>query len=368
MTNSSAGINRDKIAATFNNSGDPGKPNLDTKDFNLLVVSLLSIMSSTGLIGLTSHQSLGKITTVDAMMSLPGLFLTTGNASIMKCLLIDESKQIREGQLPKSLSQRTDDSLERSSEATLWLLEAVAMYISSTGDQSILQEVLTPMVLGIERQIASRNHDIGLDPSDGLLSYRREDLIYRKPIRLNSLWYACLRNLETWLRTAGWSDRKVADLADLSAKSFREKFWVGESGYLASDADHPDLKGPDSDQIFALALSRPLLHGKLAQSVVSHVRTSLLTPYGLRHGDSVLPWMLAPFVTAHCHAYGSAKSIERVLDALVQTPESTKRYLCKSLPFNPSAYPNSTNYPLYLPTIASILMADQLLSSRQQFI
>lgn len=368
MTNSSTGVNRDEIAARFDNGNNLGRPELATKDFNSLVVSLLSIISSTGLKGLNYHQSLDKITTVDAMISLPGLFLTTGNESIMKSLLIEESKQVREGQLPMSLSQPTSDSLERSSEATLWLLEAIATYIASTGDQSILQEVLTPMVLAIDRQIANKNNDIGLDPSDGLLSLKREDLSFRKPIRLNALWYACLRNLETWLKTAGWSDQKVAGMADKSAISFREKFWVAESGYLARDANQLNPGNPDMDQLFALALTQPLLHGKLARSVVSHVRTSLLTPYGLRRGNSVLPWMLAPFVAAHFHSYGSINSIERLLDALIQTPSCTRHHLRKSLPLNPPLKPSGANQSLYLPSIASILRADQLLSSPQKLI
>jgi len=364
VTNSSNGVDRDEIAAEFNNGSGIYSSKLDTTDFNSLVVSLLSIISSTGLTGLNHHQSLGKITTIDAMMSLPGLFITTGNASLMKSLLIEESRRVRKGQLPISLSQRTDATLDKSSEATLWLLEAIATYISSTGDQSILQEVLTPMVLAIDRQIASNNNDIGLDPSDGLLSLKCEDLGSRKPIRLNSLWYSCLRNLEAWLKTAGWSDRKVADLADLSAISFREKFWVARSGYLASETNQPNPNEPDSDQLFALALTRPLIHGKLARSVVSHVRSSLLTPYGLRRGNSVLPWMLSPFVSAHLHAYGSKNSIEHVLDALIQIPSCTNHHLRKSLPLNTTSESGVPNHPnsLHLPSIASILQADQLLS------
>ena len=95
------------------------------------------------------------------------------------------------------------------------------------------------------------------------------------------------------------------------------------------------------NQLFALSLTHPLLHGELARSVVTKVRDKLLTPYGLRslapdasgytpryaggpldrdaayHQGTVWSWLIGAYVDAHIHAFGSAEGLAGVLDNLL---------------------------------------------------
>ena len=295
----------------------------------------------------------------DTMISLPGLTLATGRPRVMRDILCDYAGYLSEGMLPNRFPDDEEQPAYNTVDATLWWFEAVAAYLEHTGDSSILNEVLTPMVSVVDWHLRGSRFGIRVDPKDGLLfagevgsqltwmDAKIGDWVVTprigKPVEVNALWYSGLRSLEGWLDFAGVDSSKTRALADRVSVSFRSRFWNHNLGYLYDVVDGPD--GDDAslrpNQLFALSLSHPLLHGKLARSVVTAVRNRLLTPFGLRtldpsdpqyvgrygggpverdgayHQGTIWPWLLGAYIDAHLHAFGSVKGAGVRFDELV---------------------------------------------------
>ena len=294
----------------------------------------------------------------DTMIALPGLTLATGRAESMRGILVEYASYVSQGMLPNRFPDDTGQPEYNTVDATLWWFEAVAAYLRATGDDSILRELLTPMVRVVDWHLRGSRYGIRVDSEDGLLfageagsqltwmDARAGDWVVTprigKPVEVNALWYSALRSLERWLGLAGFDASKTRDLADRVSVSFRSRFWNEELGYLYDVVDGPD--GDDSslrpNQLFALSVSHPLLHGKLARSVVARVRDELLTPFGLRtlspsdpkyagkygggplerdgayHQGTVWPWLIGTYVDAHLHAFGTVRELDALLDEL----------------------------------------------------
>ncbi len=295
----------------------------------------------------------------DTMISLPGLALATGRAESMRGILIEYASYVSQGMLPNRFPDDGGRPEYNTVDATLWWFEAVAAYLRATGDNSVLRELLTPMVRVVDWHLRGSRYGIRVDPEDGLLfaGQRGSQLTWMdakagdwvvtprigKPVEVNALWYSALRSLERWLGLAGFDPSRTRTLAGRVSVSFRSRFWDEKLGYLRDVVDGPD--GDDSslrpNQLFALSLSHPLLHGKLARSVVNVVRGELLTPFGLRtlspsdpkyagsygggpgerdgayHQGTVWPWLIGAYVDAHLHAFGAAGELDAVLDELL---------------------------------------------------
>ncbi len=295
----------------------------------------------------------------DTMIALPGLALSTGRPEVMRDIIVDYAGYVSQGMLPNRFPDAGGDPEYNTVDATLWWFEALAKYLRASEEYSILDSVLTTMVSVIDWHVRGTRYGIRVDPDDGLLlagehgsqltwmDARAGDWVVTprmgKPVEVNALWYSALRLLERWLRVAGMDSVKTRALADRVAVSFRKRFWNQELGYLYDVVDGPD--GNDAslrpNQLIALSVSHPLIHGELARSIVRAARDHLLTPFGLRtlsptdaayagsyrggplerdgayHRGTVWPWLIGPFVDAHIHAYGSAEGLRGVLDDLV---------------------------------------------------
>jgi predicted glycogen debranching enzyme len=148
-----------------------------------------------------------------------------------------------------------------------------------------------------------------------------------KAVEINALWFNALRLLEGWLREEerGEDAARIASLAERAARSFNERFWYAEGGYLY---DVVDAEGGGNDpscrpnQVFAIALDNPVLARERWEPVMEVVRRRLLTPVGLRslapghpdyktrydgdlrardaayHQGTVWGWLIGPFVDA----------------------------------------------------------------------
>ena len=129
-----------------------------------------------------------------------------------------------------------------------------------------------------------------------------------------------------------------------AAQAAFARFWNPEEGCLYDllrDDNTPDA-AIRPNQLFALTLSHPLLHGEQARSVVDVALRDLYTPYGLRslsprdpayighyegtrrdrdaayHQGTVWSWLTGPLVRAYLHAYGRDEARLAHARALVQ--------------------------------------------------
>jgi predicted glycogen debranching enzyme len=148
-----------------------------------------------------------------------------------------------------------------------------------------------------------------------------------KAVELNALWYNALRNLEGWLgELQGEAEaRPFAEHAERCRRSFNERFWYEEGGYLYDVVDGEDGEDDPAcrpNQIFAVSLPHPVLDESRRAPVFEVVRDRLLTPVGLRslapghpdykakyfgdlrardaayHQGTVWAWLIGPFLDA----------------------------------------------------------------------
>ena len=194
----------------------------------------------------------------------------------------------------------------------------------------------------VEHHLRGTRFGIGVDPQDGLLRQGAHgyqltwmdakvgDWVVTprrgKAVEINALWYNALRLLEGWLRTeqgAGQADT-LAGHADRARRTFNERFWFTEGGYLYDvvDGEHGDDSACRPNQLFAISLKHQVLDASRWSAVLDVVSRQLLTPVGLRslapghpdykaryygdlrsrdaayHQGTVWAWLIGPFIDA----------------------------------------------------------------------
>ena len=172
-----------------------------------------------------------------------------------------------------------------------------------------------------------------------------------KPVEVEALW---LNALSFALTLGKHPDPELKKLLERGVKSFRDRFWFKEGGYLYDvvDADrfpHSVDSRFRPNQLFAVGgLPLTLVTADQARQVLEKVERRLAVPYGLRtlapeepgyqphyrggaqereatyHQGSAWPWLLGPFVEAwlKCHRgrpQGKNRGEEKIHGAAVGT-------------------------------------------------
>ena len=292
----------------------------------------------------------------DTMISLPGLCLETGRYEDARKIIDVFAKSVSEGMIPNRFQDNNEPPEYNNVDGTLWYFNAVFSYLQKTNDRKfILDEILPVLKSIIEWHFKGTRYHIHVD-SDGLL-YAGEpgqQLTWMdarignwvvtprmgKPVEIEALWYNALKIFETLLHENGETDEanEIAGKAEQAKKSFEEKFWFAEGGYLI-DVINPDGK-PDysirPNQVFALSLPFHLIDGQKAKSVMNILRSKLYTAVGLRslspedpeykghyggdiflrdsayHQGTVWSWLLGPYIEAGIKTVGESFRTEAV--------------------------------------------------------
>jgi predicted glycogen debranching enzyme len=283
----------------------------------------------------------------DTMIALPGLTLTTGRAEVARSILLEFARHVDQGMLPNRFPDQGEEPEYNTVDATLWFFEAIRKYVEYTGDFELVRAELLPVLTGImEWHFQGTRHGTRVD-DDGLLACgvpgvqltwmdaKVGDWVvtprYGKPVEIQALWHNALKIMEGFARKLGEHRAAVrySQAAALAARSFNQKFWNEDGGYL-----YDVINGEERDtslrpnQIFAISLPHSLLSQERATSVLALVERELLTPYGLRtlapsdplyrpayagdvrsrdsayHQGTVWPWLLGPFITAYLKVHG----------------------------------------------------------------
>ncbi|HEX5420501.1 MAG TPA: amylo-alpha-1,6-glucosidase [Gammaproteobacteria bacterium] len=288
----------------------------------------------------------------DTMISLDGLTLATGRAAEAGYILRMFAHYVRDGLLPNLFPEREKQGLYHTADATLWFFHALDRYLSATGDESGLRQLLPRLVDIASKHLAGTRFGIGVDPADGLL--RQGEQGYQltwmdakvgdwvvtprrgKAVEINALWYNALRLLAGWLGGVGREKEALewARHAERARISFNRRFWYEAGGYLYDvvDGEQGDDAALRPNQVIAISLSHPILERSRWRAVLEAVRLELLTPYGLRtlapshpdysprycgdrrsrdaayHQGTVWPWLIGPFVDASLKAFPEDKA------------------------------------------------------------
>lgn len=249
----------------------------------------------------------------DTLISLPGLCLDTGRASIAKTILLNYAQAIDQGMVPNRWPDAGDEPEYHAFDAALWFTYALAAYVRATDDTEVLDVLGAALLEIIQWHIQGTRHGIRMDPADGLLTggadglqltwmdAKFEDWVVTprrgKPVEINALWYTALKFTHEAFARIGWRNAIDPSVLPLVEDSFATRFWNPDSGGLFDVIDGPDGADPAirPNQVIALAVAGDLLSPQQRASVLAQVRESLLTPVGLR--------TLAPGDPAYCPHY-----------------------------------------------------------------
>jgi predicted glycogen debranching enzyme len=277
----------------------------------------------------------------DTMISLEGLTLVTGRHAEARGILRNFAAHIRDGLIPNLFPEHESEGVYNTADATLWFFHALDRYLEATGDRVLLREMLPKLVDIVHHHVVGTRFGIGIDPADGLLREGEEgyQLTWMdakvdgwvvtprrgKAVEINALWYNALRLLASWTSEEdSKTDLPLAAMADQAFRSFNERFWSADLGYLydivdGEQGDDPSLR---PNQVFAIALRYSVLNPSHWQPVLDAVERHLLTPVGLRslapghpdyqprywgdlrardaayHQGTVWGWLIGPYLDA----------------------------------------------------------------------
>ena len=277
----------------------------------------------------------------DTMISLEGLTLTTHRYREAGAILRAFTQHVRDGLIPNLFPDGSDEGLYHTADATLWFFHAVDRYLTATDDRALLRKLLPTLRDIVRRHVEGTHYGIGVDPRDGLLQQgatgyqltwmdaKVGDWVVTprrgKAVEVNALWYNALCLLERWTREmeADGVD-ELASRAALVRRSFNERFWYEQAGYLYDVVDGPDGDSSECrpNQILSISLPNPVLERSRWESVLGVVEERLLTPVGLRslapgstnyrqkyygdlrardaayHQGTVWAWLIGPWIDA----------------------------------------------------------------------
>jgi predicted glycogen debranching enzyme len=279
----------------------------------------------------------------DTMISLPGLFLTTGRFEEAGRVLGVFADYCSEGMIPNRFDDYTNEPSYNTVDASLWFIHACFEFLKASRDSSTFETKLLPACRAIIKgyRQGTRFH-IKMDPADGLISQgdpttqltwmdaKCNNVVFTprqgKAVEINALWYHALRLLNE------------TELADRVQRSFVKTFWISPFRGLCdvvNGGNGRDVK-IRPNQIFAVSLEHSALSLDQQHAVVEVVRRELLTSYGLRtlspgdphfharydgdqfhrdaayHNGTIWPWLIGGFLEAYLRVNNrSAESIDQ---------------------------------------------------------
>ena len=296
----------------------------------------------------------------DTMIALRGLTLTTGRHEIAATIIRTFAKFVSEGMLPNLFPDAGHPPEYNTVDATLWYFVAIDEYLRATNDGALLEEIYPTLRSIVRWHQRGTRFSIQVDPADGLLragepgvqltwmDAKVGDWVVTprigKPVEINALWFNVLMIMRDCATRIGDAEAaaEYETAAQRTARSFVERFWFAEGGYLYDAVDGP--QGNDEslrpNQIFAVSLRHGVLDDERARSVVDVCARHLWTPVGLRslapqaagyagsyggdprerdavyHQGTVWSWLLGPFVCAHYRVHGDLAHARTYLDGI----------------------------------------------------
>jgi predicted glycogen debranching enzyme len=278
----------------------------------------------------------------DTMISLPGLTLATGRVQEGRQLLMTFASALRDGLIPNLFPEGQTEGVYHTADATLWFFHAIDAYLRTSGDRSVLDDLLPKLLDVIEHHRAGTRFGIGVDPADGLLRQgapgyqltwmdaKVGDWVVTprrgKAVEINALWYNALCLAASWVRDlkSDAESQALASLAEQARASFNRRFWNPQTNALFDvvDGESGDDASIRPNQLLAISLPNPALDRARWEAVVASCERLLVTPVGLRslapgsehyhpryigdltardaayHNGTVWAWLIGPFLDA----------------------------------------------------------------------
>jgi predicted glycogen debranching enzyme len=267
---------------------------------------------------------------------------------------------VSDGLLPNRFPDGSEAPEYNTVDATLWYFVAIDEYVRASGDLKLLTELFPVLRSIVQWHQRGTRHGIRVDDADGLLragepgvqltwmDAKIGDWVVTprvgKPVEINALWFNALAIMRDFARQLGEVDaaRDYDSVSERVARSFNERFWYADGGYLYDVVD--GREGDDAslrpNQLFAISLRHALLENGRAKAVVDKCMQELWTPVGMRslaptdsryaprysgtpyerdavyHQGVVWSWLLGPFAIAHYRVHDDKSAALALLDGV----------------------------------------------------
>lgn len=286
----------------------------------------------------------------DAMISLNGLCLATGRYEEAKGILATFSKYLSEGMIANFFPDKGEPTYNTADATLLWG-EALYRYYLATDDLDFVSSQVHNFFEIIKRHQCGTRHGLKLDTDSLIRGGDRHvqltwmdakcgDLVvtprHGKAVEINALWHN-FAIVARKLYAAVYGNMTIYAGYDQAIQKSMEVFWSDEKGYLADVLqDDGNLDWSlRPNQLFAAALSFPLISKERARRMLETIEPKLLTSYGLRslspddaayrgrygdkvpadqlhrdltyHQGTVWPWLLGIWVDARIYAFGKTE-------------------------------------------------------------
>ncbi|MGC8497113.1 MAG: amylo-alpha-1,6-glucosidase [Thermoplasmata archaeon] len=267
----------------------------------------------------------------DTFISLPGLVLIPKRYHLAKDILVNYTQKIKDGLMPKTLSESDNYS---TADSSLWYLYALYKYYKYTQDLRMIKfaypkmlEIIDSYMKGNEYLEMTDDYLIKVKkPQLTWMDARIGDVIFTPrtgfPVEINALWYNALEIVRFMAKKQKVEYPQYLDLMIPEVREkFKAKFVKNE---MILDVAEPDDYSIRPNFIFAFSLPYPVLDNFSKYSKL--VKSKLLTPFGLRtlikddkryigiyegdqfhrdsayHNGSIWPWLAGPYITASTNA------------------------------------------------------------------
>ena len=234
----------------------------------------------------------------DTMIALPGCALATGRFEDARSILSTFLAYERDGLIPNLFPEQGEEPLYNTVDAALLLVDCVWQYAAMVEDWEFAREAWPVLCRIMDAYQKGTHHNIHMD-ADGLISAGAGmDQVtwmdvcidgvlptprHGKPVEINAYWYNALRTMADLGKILGYDTEKYSSLAHKVKRSFRDRFYMPEKGYLKDVLSHTEADEQiRCNQIWALSQRYPILEHEEEERVLETVREHLLTPYGLR--------------------------------------------------------------------------------------
>ena len=234
----------------------------------------------------------------DTMISLPGCTLAVGEPEDCKSILRTFMAYTEKGLMPNLFPEGDAEPMYNTVDAALLFLDVVYAYYLQTGDLAFVREAFPVMEDIVSWYQKGTDFHIKMDrdglimAGDGLEQATWMDVRidkelptprHGKPVEINAYWYNGLKILEELAPFAGKDGSAYGKLAEQVKKSFLEKFWMEEEGYLKDVLNGTyEEKQFRCNQVFVLALPFQMVSQKQGQRILQAVKEKLYTTAGLR--------------------------------------------------------------------------------------
>ncbi|MBS3168817.1 glycogen debranching enzyme N-terminal domain-containing protein [Candidatus Woesearchaeota archaeon] len=277
----------------------------------------------------------------DAMISLPGLCLTTGRINDAKEILLKYANMSKNGLIPNKI--RENGKVEYNSvDTSLWFVYSVYKFYKYTNNLEFIRlylwnrikDIINNYKLNVEFGFRMKQDGLICNESDQPLTWMNTKYTLRKGkcVEVNALWYNALKITELFAKRFKEDFEEYLVISNMVKLSFNKEFWNHEENCLYDVVDN-DFKDQSirPNQIIAISLPFRILNIKKEYLVVKKVTEELLTRYGLRtlstkdknyigiyqgneiqrdksyHNGTVFGWLLGPYITSYLKIHNYSK-------------------------------------------------------------